>query len=55
MISPLMWCLIAYLSVGFYIMIEAIVVAWDIHPANNWIKALGSIIAILFWPLMFFI
>ena len=55
MISPLTWCIIIYLSAGLYLLMEALVFAWEYHEAEPWIKVVGSIISVLVWPLMFFI
>jgi hypothetical protein len=55
MISPITWCLLIYVSIGLYILIEAIVEAWYWDEYETWIKVVGSIFAVLLWPLMFFI
>ena len=53
--SILTWCLIIYFSTGLYLLMEALVEAWYWDEYSKAIKVLGSIFAVLLWPLMFFI
>ncbi len=43
-----------YTSVGLWILMAGIVVAWSQEP-DIVVKVLGTMVAVLFWPLMFFV
>ena len=55
MISPFAWFLIIYTSAGLYLLMDALVFAWEHHEGETWIKVIGTIISVLVWPLMFFV
>lgn len=43
-----------YISVGLWILIPGIVHAWETEDSHWGIKVLGTIIAVVGWPLVFF-
>lgn len=49
----MIWFWTFYIAVGTYILVPGIVTAWDIDPSPWAIKVLGSILAVLIWPLVF--
>ena len=49
------WFWILYFSSGLFIMAEAIVTAWDTVEEKWWIKVIGSTLALVAWPLSFFV
>lgn len=55
LISPVVWAIIIYLSIGTYIMMEACVQVYRDSPLPATLKILASIISICFWPLIFVI
>lgn len=53
MIGLFGWFWILYFSAGFFIMFEAMVTVWDNVDEIWWIKVVGSILALITWPLSF--
>lgn len=55
MISALGWFWIIYISIGIFVMMEAIVESrsWTEYPKSIWV--IGSIVSVLVWPLIFFV
>jgi len=55
MLSPFSWFIIIYVSLGTYIMMEAVVESWAWEEYETWIKVIGGIVCVLVWPIIFFI
>lgn len=51
----MIWFWTAYISVGLWILMPGIVEAWETDHSHWGIKVLGTIIAVLGWPLMFLV
>lgn len=50
----MIWFWTAYIAAGTYLLIPGIVPAWETDDSHWGIKVLGTIIAVVGWPLMFF-
>lgn len=50
------WFFIGYFWVGLMLLIEPIVYTWDTRKeVSTLARILGSLVALVFWPLMFFL
>lgn len=49
----MMWFWVAYLSIGLYLLMPGIVEAWDTVDDDIGVKIIGTLIAILVWPVGF--
>lgn len=47
------WFWVAYISLGLWILMPGIVLAWDTVDEDKTIKVVGTIVAVLLWPLAF--
>jgi len=54
MLSPFSWFIIIYVSLGTYIMMEAVVESWEWEEFSVSTKIFGTIFSILLWPGIFF-
>lgn len=54
MISTFSWCVIMYVCVGTYVLMEPLVDSWYWDEFNVFTKIVGGMISILVWPLIFF-
>jgi hypothetical protein len=54
MISPLVWFLVVYVSIGLFIMMEGLVLTWRTSHYPKWLVVVGSTVAVLVWPAIFF-
>lgn len=48
------WFWVAYISIGTYILIPAIVQVWNTQDNHPILKIIASLVTILVWPLIFF-
>jgi hypothetical protein len=58
MFSALTWFWIIYVSIGCLIMMEPLVIAWEMPEyadLGNNAKILAALISILIWPAIFFV
>lgn len=53
LLSSFAWFWIGYFSLGIFLLMEGIVLAWDTMDSPLPIKIVGTIIAIAIWPLAF--
>lgn len=49
----MMWFWVGYISIGLWILMPGIVFAWDTTEEHVLIKAIGTIVAVLIWPIAF--
>ena len=54
MISPIEWFWIGYISIGLFIMMEALVESWYWPEYSKPLKIIGGIVSVILWPLVFF-
>jgi hypothetical protein len=52
-LTPLAWFWIGYFSLGIFLLMKGIVLAWDTMDYHIAIKIIGTIIAVAIWPLAF--
>ena len=52
-LSPLTWFWIIYISAGLFLLMDALVIAWQTTDYHWAIKVIGFIISVLIWPVAF--
>lgn len=49
----MMWFWVGYISIGLWILMPGLVYAWEDTDHHPVLKVIGSIVAVLVWPLAF--